>query len=125
MRDGPQLTLEQRQTLVHPLSEKEDALKGIRDLKAPGIDGFRAKNFKSSWKIIKVDVMRAVKEFFENGHIYKEVNCTIVTLIPKTNEAETIRDYMPIAGYLTLYKIILRILTSRLAKVIGCVISHS
>lgn len=99
--------------------------KGLGDLKSPGIDGYASKFSKASWHTIKVDVMRVISDFFEKGKLYKVVNYTVVTLIPKSEEAKSIRDYRPIAGCSTLYKIIPRILTCRLARVIGSVISSS
>ncbi|XP_058776967.1 uncharacterized protein LOC131651319 [Vicia villosa] len=127
MRNGPQLTMEQRQSLELPISEQEieTALKGIGDSKAPGIDGFGAKFFKASWQTVKHDVMGDVRDFFENERMYKAVNCIVVTLIPKSDASRTIKDYIPIAGCTTLYKIISRIITARLARVIGSVINHS
>ncbi|XP_058755938.1 uncharacterized protein LOC131629159 [Vicia villosa] len=127
LREGPQLTFEQRQRLVGPISEEEvtQALKGIGDLKSPGVDGFGAKFHRASWQIIKQDVMNAVRDFFDKGDLYKAVNCTSVTLIPKSAKARTIKDYRPIVGCTTLYKIISRILTCRLAKVIGSIVIHN
>lgn len=95
MRAGPQLSFEQRGGLMKPVSDKEveEALKGIGDLKSPGIDGFGSKFFKASWHIVKHDVMEAIKDFFENGRMLKAVNCTVMTLIPKSENARTIRDY--------------------------------
>lgn len=44
--------------------EISKALDNIRDLKAPDLDGFGAKFFKSSWNIINKDVITVVIEFF-------------------------------------------------------------
>jgi hypothetical protein len=65
MRDGPQLTSDQRMMLVAPVQETEifTALKSIGDLKAPGLDGYGAMFFKASWNIIKLDVIAVVQEF--------------------------------------------------------------
>ena len=117
----------ERNCLIAPITvtEIKCALKGIGDLKSPGIDGYGAKNFKSSWEIIEQDVIDAVKEFFEHTVIYKAMNETIVTLIPKHPAAKTIRDYHPIAGCSTFYKIISKILTARLGKVLGNVINKA
>lgn len=79
-------------------------------MKSPGIDGYGSKNFKASWKIVKHDVMRAIRDFFDKGGLYKDANCTIVSLIPKTGEARIIKGYRPIVGYTNLYKIIPSIL---------------
>lgn len=52
------------------------------DSKAPGVDGYNAKFFKSSWKVIKIDVINVVHDFFMNNRLYKANNYALVTLIP-------------------------------------------
>lgn len=47
----------------------------------------------------------------------------MVTLIPKSDEATSIKDFRPIAGCTILYKIISKVLTARLGKVLGNIIS--
>nr|GEU60435.1 hypothetical protein [Tanacetum cinerariifolium] len=53
--------------------------------KSPGPDGFTAAFFKDTWEIIGSDVTQAICEFFTNGRLLKELNHTIITLIPKVN----------------------------------------
>ncbi|XP_050918711.1 uncharacterized protein LOC127136160 [Lathyrus oleraceus] len=66
LRKGPQLSIEKRNALISLVREKEifTSLKGIKDLSAPGIDGYNAKSFKSTQDIIKQDIINVVKEFF-------------------------------------------------------------
>ncbi|CAK8567578.1 unnamed protein product [Lathyrus sativus] len=66
LRDGKHLNGDPREFLINTITEEEivKSLKGIGDLKAPGIDGFGAKFFKVSWHIIKEDVIATIKEFF-------------------------------------------------------------
>ena len=127
MREGPQLSGLERNYLIAPitLTEIKSALKGIGDLKSPGIDGYGEKIFKSSWEIIEQDLIDAVREFFEHNVIYKAMNETIVTLIPKHPAAKTIHDYRPIEGCSIFYKILSKILTARLGKVLGSVINKA
>ncbi|MCI29497.1 transposon TX1 putative 149 kDa protein, partial [Trifolium medium] len=79
MRDGPQITNDQRDFLVAPVREDEilRALNSIGDLKAPGMDGFGAKFFKAAWSIVKKDVIAAVMEFFYDEKIYNAINSTL------------------------------------------------
>ncbi|CAK8579658.1 unnamed protein product [Lathyrus sativus] len=126
MREGYQIDTDQADMLTGPVTEKEivAALHSIGDLKSPGIDGYGAKFFKESWQIVGRDVIAAVREFFEHDQIFLAVNCTLIRLIPKHEEAKIIKEYRPIAGCTTLYKIISKILTMRLSKImanlIGC-----
>lgn len=116
MREGAQWTMEQRNNLIVLVNEKEilKTLNGIGDLKVFGIYGFGAKIFKASWNMIKDDRIATILEFFNNERLYKAFNNTLVTLIPNSVEAKNIREYRPIAGCTTFYKIISKILTVRL-----------
>lgn len=107
------------------VKEIEDALHGIGDLKAPDEDGCGAKFFKVCWSFIKKDVIAAVMEFFDHNRLYKPFNKTVVTLIPKNDDAKCVKDYRPIAGCTTFYKIISKILTARLGGVLQDVISRN
>ncbi|XP_058754058.1 uncharacterized protein LOC131627231 [Vicia villosa] len=94
LRKGPQLTVEQRNFLIAPIIETKiwKSLKGIKDLSAPGIDGYNAKKFKSTWEIIKLDFISVVKDFFQKIKLYKAINCTTVTLIPNASATSKIKE---------------------------------
>lgn len=127
LRDGKQLSLEHRRQLIQPVTGDEiyGALKQIGEDKAPGIDGFNSKFFKHSWSIIGDDVKKGIHEFFTHKRSYAAVNCTLVTLIPKTNTTSSVKDMRPISCCTTLYKMISKILTNRLSVVINTVIHDS
>jgi hypothetical protein len=127
MREGPQLSMAQRDALIAPvtISEIKNALKGIGDLKSPGIDGYGARFFKASWDTIANDLIAAVHEFFNKNVLYRAFNETVVTLIPKHPAAKTVKEFRPIAGCSTFYKIISKILTDRLGRVLSSIISPS
>lgn len=127
MREGPQLNMEKRETLVTPVTEHEifKALSHIRGLKAPGIYGFGAKLFKANWLTINDNVVAVILDFFENEKFFKAFNNTLVTLIPKSDEARTIKDYSPIVVYTIFYKIISKIITNRLSRVLSSIIRKS
>lgn len=94
-------------------------------LKSPGIDGYGARFFKDSWETVKFDLVNAVNDFFYHETLFKAFNATVVTLIRKHGEARTVKDYRPIAGCIIVYKVILKILTTRLGKVIADIVNHS
>ncbi|KHN14066.1 Putative ribonuclease H protein, partial [Glycine soja] len=52
-------------------------------------------------------------------------NNTVVTLIPKGDNARYVKDYHPIVGCTIVYKIIAKIITERLGKILPSIISHS
>ena len=63
--------------------------------------------------------------FFKSGILFTEVNHTFITLVPKTSNASHLNDLRPISFYNTLYKIITKVLPTRLQQVIGGLISHN
>nr|GEY03267.1 hypothetical protein [Tanacetum cinerariifolium] len=77
-------------------------------------DGFTAAFFKDTWDIIGVDVIKAVKEFFTNGRLLKELNHTVIALIPKVNTPARVTDYRPISCCNVLFKCISKIIANRL-----------
>ncbi|GKA91797.1 auxin efflux carrier, partial [Tanacetum coccineum] len=71
--------------MVRMVTDREikDAMFSMGDEKSPGPDGFSAAFFKEAWHIVGVDVINAIREFFTNGKLLKELNHTIIALIPK------------------------------------------
>lgn len=127
IRNGKQLDRIQRAELVKmvEIEEIEAALKSIGDLKAPGVDGFGAKFFKAMWCTVKNDVTRTVLDFFKDGGFDARFNRTLVTLIPKHDQAIKVKDYRPISCCTTVYKIISKVIANRLSKVLGSIISNN
>lgn len=113
LQNGPVLNSEQRRALLVPETAAEvwDAVNAIGDNKAPGADGFTAKFYKASWSIVGVDIIQAIQCFFTTGKMLKSVNTAIITLLPKSPTASTIREYRPIACCNVLYKIISKLLS--------------
>ena len=60
--------------------------------------------------------------FFHSGRILKEINYTFLALIPKIDNPSSVNHFRPISLCSTNYKIISKILTSRLKEVMGQII---
>ncbi|GJV13665.1 hypothetical protein Tco_1355206 [Tanacetum coccineum] len=67
--------------MVRVVSDNEikDALFFMGDDKAPRPDGFTAAFFKKSWDIVGGEITNAVRDFFSNDKLLKELNHTIIT----------------------------------------------
>lgn len=100
-------------------------LNGIGDLKSLDLDGYGAIFFKASWKIVKDDVIATIMDFFDRERLYKAFNSTVFTLIHRSDEAKSIREYIHIYVCTTLYKIISKILTDRIGKVLESIIGQN
>ncbi|XP_059310476.1 uncharacterized protein LOC132061833 [Lycium ferocissimum] len=81
--------------------------------------------FKKAWSIIGKQITEAVLDYFDAGQLYKGINCTAITLVPKVPNPSTIKDYRPIACCTVLYKIIAKVLAARLQKVLPSIISEA
>lgn len=66
-----------------------------------------------------------MSEFFDTTAMYEPVNYTIITLLPKVSNPQTIKKYRPIAYCTVLYKLISKIFTTRLKGVMPSIISDT
>ncbi|KAL2251910.1 UNVERIFIED_CONTAM: hypothetical protein Sindi_2313300 [Sesamum indicum] len=61
----------------------KQAVFDIAEDKAPGPDGYSSGFFKAAWPVVGQEVTKAVLEFFSTGKLLKQVNSTLLALIPK------------------------------------------
>jgi len=102
--------------------EVKDAVWRCDSLKSPGLDGFNFSFIKFCWECLKDDFVLAVKDLLVNGKWPRGSNASFICLIPKTNNLQQLRDFRPISLVGCVYKIILKILSIRVKKVINKVI---
>ena len=63
------------------------------------------------------------KEFHDQSRFVKILNATFLVLIPKKQNVEDLRDLRPISLVGGLYKILTKVLTNRIERVMGKIIS--
>ncbi|CAI8602596.1 unnamed protein product, partial [Vicia faba] len=99
MREGNQVSSENYQYLIWPVSENDihQALKKMNDLTAPGVNGYGACFYKTTWTIVKTDIIFTIQDFFMNDRLYKAMNNIIMTIIPNFEGACKIKDFRPIS----------------------------
>ena len=93
--------------------------------KALGFDGFNFKFIREMWDEWKEDIYEAVMDFLIRGHSIRHLNITWVKLIPKVNNPTSIEEFRPISMVGAIYKIIAKLLSSRLKEVIAPLIDES
>ena len=61
-------------------------------------------------------------DFFRNGCMLREINCTIIALVPKGPNPSSMHDYRPISCCNTIYKCISKIIVARIKRCIPDII---
>ena len=95
----------------------------IDDAKAPSPDGFSSLFFKKAWIIVGSEVCEAVEDFFSSGRLLREINCTIIALVPKVPKPSSMHDYRPISCCNTIYKCMSKIIAARIKGCLPDIIS--
>lgn len=65
------------------------------------------------------------RDFFRLGRLLNKLNHTFIALVPKTQEASTLKDFCPISLCNTIYKIFSKVLVNRLKPFLDPLISPS
>ncbi|KAK4383871.1 Transposon TX1 uncharacterized protein [Sesamum angolense] len=79
------VTDEEASLLTRPIT-KDDVKTAVFDIeedRAPGPDGYTLGFFKAAWPVVWEETTAAVMDFFTTGRLLKQVNATLITLIPK------------------------------------------
>lgn len=64
----------------------------------------------------------AVKDYFVNGKLLKQVNATFLALVPKTQCPYTATDFRPIPCCTVIYKVLTKVIPFRLQEVLLAII---
>ncbi|KAJ0711326.1 putative RNA-directed DNA polymerase [Helianthus annuus] len=99
------------------------AMFSIGENKAPGPDGYTSAFFKQAWDIVGDEVTNAVLAFFDNGKLLKQINHTIIALVPKKDSPNSVLDYRPISCCNVLFKCISKILSDRIKGSLNVLVS--
>ncbi|KAL0285318.1 UNVERIFIED_CONTAM: hypothetical protein Sradi_7176900 [Sesamum radiatum] len=101
------------------------AIFDIDETKAPGPDGYSAGFYKAAWPVIGGEVTQAILDFFRTGRLLKQINATLISLIPKVNNPAVVAEFRPISCCNVLYKAITKILVQRMRSILDTLISPS
>ena len=81
--------------------------------------------YKKFWSFIGDHVKKEVLDVLNGGPMPVGWNDTIIVLIPKISSPQVLKDFRPINLCNVLYKLIAKVLTNRLKKVLPDIISPS
>ena len=105
------------------LEELDAAVKDMKNSTAPGPDGFSIEFFKEFWPKVREDINEMLDDLHAGVLDLWRLNYEIIILLPKLREANNIKQYRHICLLNVIYKIITKVLTLRLTRWAGKVIS--
>jgi hypothetical protein len=125
--DIPQISDEDNEKLIEPFTEKEvkEAIFEMKHNKAPDPDGFLAEFYQFFWDVIKDDLMALFKEFHNGTLPLFKLNYGIITLLPKKNDATSIKQFRPICLLNVCFKFFTKVAVKRLNGIAGKLIGQS
>ncbi|XP_059073453.1 uncharacterized protein LOC131874206 [Cryptomeria japonica] len=120
----PLVSPEDNRLLMAPfsLAELKEIVFSMHPKKAPGPDGFTALFFQRCWDFIGNDLLLTLEESRRNRSILREINTTLIAIIPKVDNPTSFSDFHPIALCNTLYKIFTKAISIRLSKLLPRII---
>ncbi|CAI5967350.1 unnamed protein product [Closterium sp. NIES-65] len=115
-----------RLALSAPWSEAEvrKAVKELAPRKSPGADGLPKELFDHNWDLLGPILMDLVRRFTEGEELPHSVSTAVTILLHKKGDKSELGNYRPITLLSTVYKIIAKVMASRLKAVIHEVISE-
>jgi hypothetical protein len=123
----PTLSEEENSCLTRPFSldEIEVIVKECDGNKSPGPDGFNFAFVKDFWSMIKGEIRILFDQFHGIGTLPHSFSSYFVTLIPKVNSPFSLGDFRLISLLGCLYKIVAKVLTARLARVMDSIVANT
>jgi hypothetical protein len=105
------------------MEEIEEVLKDTKTDTAPGPDGFPVSFFKRFWPGLRGLVLQIFNGFALGTVDVARLNFGILSLIPKVEGADSIKQYRPIALINVIFKMVAKAYASRLSPVAHMIVS--
>ncbi|KAG8234235.1 hypothetical protein J437_LFUL007741 [Ladona fulva] len=99
------------------------ALNSLNRNKSPGIDGITVEFYFKFWDFIHTHFKNMACESFRRGRLPLSTTTAVIALMPKSVDIETIENWRPLSLTNVDYKILAKLMSNRLSKVIATVIS--
>ncbi|CAA0824210.1 DNAse I-like superfamily protein, partial [Striga hermonthica] len=121
------ITAKMNQDLLKLVEDDEikEALFSLHFDKSPGEDGMTTYFYQHFWNLIQGDLIEAVQSFFNSGMLLQYWNHIIISLVPKCNAPSSLNQYRPISLCTVVYKVLSKLLASRLKCCLSACISPS
>jgi hypothetical protein len=115
--DIPKLSHEEKDEIDADieLCDLEHAIKGMKNGKSPGNDGYPAEFYKIFWHDIKDILLASFKQSFNDGHLSVSQKQGVLTLLPKKGkDSRLLKNWRPISLLNTDYKILSTCIANKL-----------
>ncbi|OMO94467.1 reverse transcriptase [Corchorus capsularis] len=110
-------------SVVPSISEIKKALWSMKPFKTPGPDGLHAGFFQHCWEDVHLSLCKDIQEIFATSSMPDSWKRFLIVLVPKINNPESIRLFRPISLGNTCYKIVTKIVASRIKGTLNDLIS--
>ena len=122
----PKINYEENENLIKQITftELKTAIFRMENRKSPGIDDLAIEFYKSQYEIIKNDILKLYNSILlKNKDLSHSMNQAIITLLPKNNEKDLLKNWRPISLLCVDYKILTKIISNRLKPTLDITIS--
>lgn len=113
--------------LTAPFGDEEirEVVSNSDGSKCPGPDGFNFAFYKRFWDLLKGEIGMMFDQFYHTATLPRGFSSYFVTLIPKVHSPSSLGDFRPISLLGSLYKMVAKVLASRLAPIMDKLISSN
>ncbi|KAL3512827.1 hypothetical protein ACH5RR_025544 [Cinchona calisaya] len=109
--------------LLEYLNKHKTGVVILIETKAPSLDELHLAFIQRFWDVLYTSIVSFVSEAFTNGQLGDLTNNTYISLIPKSNFPESIKQYRLIALCSSIYKILTRVIVNRIRLIMFKIIS--
>ena len=111
--------------LSNPIFDEEisSALKSLKAFKTSGPNGLQARFFQRFWLLVGESVKKEVNQIFSSPTMSKYLDRTLITLIPKCRNPESLSNYQPISLCNTVYKVVTEMIVAQIQPMLSNLIS--
>lgn len=111
---------------LYPIEEEiRRVINSLGPTKAPGPDGITAALVQQNWNYFGSIVIKEVTSFFQIGMMKEGIAHSNLVLIPKTTAPTKVTEFRPISVCNLLYKVISKIIASKMQPWMDVIISKS
>ncbi len=107
---------------VLTLGELFKALQSMESGRAPGVDGLPVDFYKAFWLELGEDLLEVLRANLTEGRLPLSCRRAVITLLPKKGDLTDIKNWRPVSLLCSDYKLLSKVLATRLAGVLDQVI---